>query len=69
MNGKKTRKDAKKSNMICKKMRVNGRMQRVCKPVSKAKNKAAAMRRRMPKKTMTAQEGKKQVKPNRIIID
>jgi len=55
--------------MICKKMRVNGRMQRVCKPVGKAKNKAEAMRRRMPKKTMTAQEGKKQVKPNRIIIN
>lgn len=55
--------------MICKKMRVNGRMQRVCKPVGKAKNKAEALRRKMPKKTMTAQEGKKQVKPNRIIIN
>mgnify|MGYP003154963712 CR=1 FL=1 len=69
MNGKKQRKSAKKGNMICKKMRVNGQMKKVCKPVGKAKNKKEALMRRMPKRTMTAQEGKKQVKPNRIIID
>tara|TARA_Y100000361_G_scaffold52566_1_gene45987 strand:- start:53 stop:262 length:210 start_codon:yes stop_codon:yes gene_type:complete len=69
MNGKKQNKSGKKGNMICKKMRVNGQMKKVCKPVGKAKSKQEALMRRYPKKKMTAQEGKKQTRVNRITID
>ena len=69
MNGKKQNKSGKKGNVICKKMRVNGQMNKVCKPVGKAKSKQEALMRRYPKKKMTGQEGKKQIRPNRIIIN